>query len=86
MDAARVGDAVETKDGEVQGRDNNERQRRLDRELQPYTADAWYEPANVKVGYEISFNRYFYKPAPMRSLEEIRADILSEANYLQQTD
>ena len=30
----------------------------------------------VKVGYEISFNRYFYKPEPMRTLEEIRADIL----------
>ena len=49
----------------------------LEREVLPYAADAWYEPANVKVGYEISFNRYFYKPAPMRSLEEIREDILA---------
>ena len=31
----------------------------------------------MKVGYEISFNRYFYKPQPMRTLEEIRADILA---------
>lgn len=30
----------------------------------------------MKVGYEISFTRYFYQPQPMRSLEEIRADIL----------
>ena len=30
----------------------------------------------MKVGYEISFTRYFYKPQPLRSLEEIRADIL----------
>ena len=30
----------------------------------------------MKVGYEISFTRYFYKPQPMRTLEEIRADIL----------
>jgi type I restriction enzyme M protein len=29
------------------------------------------------MGYEISFTRYFYKPQPMRSLEEIRADILA---------
>ena len=29
------------------------------------------------MGYEINFNRHFYKPQPMRSLEEIRADILS---------
>jgi len=27
------------------------------------------------VGYEISFTRHFYKPAPMRTLEEIKADI-----------
>ena len=27
--------------------------------------------------YEISFNRYFYKPLPLRPLEEIRADILA---------
>ena len=31
----------------------------------------------MKVGYEISFTRYFYKPKPMRSLAEIRADILA---------
>ncbi|MFV1968505.1 MAG: hypothetical protein ACC628_24040, partial [Pirellulaceae bacterium] len=30
-----------------------------------------------KHGYEVSFTRYFYKPQPMRSLEEIRADILA---------
>ena len=32
---------------------------------------------SVKIGYEISFTRYFYKPQPMRSLEEIRTDILA---------
>ena len=36
---------------------------------------AWYNPASVKVGYEISFTRHFYKPQPMRPLEEIMADI-----------
>ena len=48
----------------------------LRREVLPYAPDAWYAPASVKTGYEISFTRYFYKPQPMRSLEEIRADIL----------
>ena len=47
------------------------------REVLPYAPDAWYDPARVKTGYEISFTRYFYKPEPMRSLEEIRADILA---------
>ena len=47
----------------------------LRREVLPYTPDAWYVPKSVKVGYEISFNRYFYKPERMRTLDEIRADI-----------
>jgi len=49
----------------------------IQREVLPYAPDAWYDPDSVKIGYEISFNRYFYKPQPMRTLEEIRADILA---------
>jgi len=45
----------------------------LRREVLPHAADAWYDPASVRVGYEISFTRYFYKPQPLRTLEEIRA-------------
>ncbi|OPX96465.1 MAG: putative type I restriction enzymeP M protein [Syntrophorhabdus sp. PtaB.Bin006] len=47
------------------------------REVLPYTPDAWYDPESIKTGYEISFTRYFYKPQPLRSLEEIRNDILA---------
>jgi type I restriction enzyme M protein len=49
----------------------------LRREVLPHAPDAWYDPESVKTGYEISFTRYFYKPQPLRSLEEIRADILA---------
>ena len=49
----------------------------LRREVLPYAPDAWYVPSSVKIGYEISFTRYFYKPQPLRTLEEIRADILA---------
>jgi type I restriction enzyme M protein len=49
----------------------------LEREVLPHAADAWYLADKVKIGYEISFTRHFYKPQPMRSLEEIRADILA---------
>ena len=49
----------------------------LRREVLPYAADAWYVPDSVKTGYEISFTRYFYRPKPMQTLEEIRADILA---------
>ncbi len=47
----------------------------LKREVLPYAGDAWYQQDSVKIGYEISFTRYFYKPQPMRTLEEIGADI-----------
>ena len=51
----------------------------LRREVLPYAADAWLpdQADSVKIGYEISFTRYFYKPKPMRALAEIRADILA---------
>jgi type I restriction enzyme M protein len=49
----------------------------LRREVLPHAPDAWYDPASVKTGYEISFTRYFYKPQPLRTLAEIRADILA---------
>jgi type I restriction enzyme M protein len=49
----------------------------LTREVLPYAPEAWYDPSSVKTGYEVSFTRYFYKPQPLRSLVEIRADILA---------
>lgn len=49
----------------------------LKREVSPHVPDAWYKADSVKIGCEISFTRYFYKPQPMRSLEEIRADIVA---------
>ena len=47
------------------------------REVLPHASDAWFEESSVKIGYEISFTRHFYKPEQLRSLEEIRADILA---------
>jgi type I restriction enzyme M protein len=47
------------------------------REVLPHTEDAWVNESKTEIGYEISFNRYFYKPQPLRSLEEIRKDILA---------
>ncbi len=46
------------------------------REVLPHAPDAWITMDATKIGYEISFARYFYKPTPLRSLEQIRADIL----------
>jgi len=47
------------------------------REVLPYTPDAWIREDATKIGYEISFTRHFYKPQPLRTLEEISADILA---------
>ncbi len=45
------------------------------REVLPHVPDAWIDQEATKIGYEISFTRYFYKPQPLRTLEEIRTDI-----------
>ena len=47
------------------------------REVRPYVDDAWINLPPTKIGCEISFNKYFYKPAPLRSLAENEADILA---------
>jgi type I restriction enzyme M protein len=47
------------------------------REVLPHALEAWVDDSKTAIGYEISFTRYFYKPEPLRSLEEIRADILA---------
>jgi type I restriction enzyme M protein len=49
----------------------------ISREVLPHAPDAWYDPVSVKVGYEISFIRQFYKLQPLRTLEEIAGDILA---------
>ncbi len=47
------------------------------REVLPYTPDAWIKKGATKIGYEVSFTRHFYKPQPLRTLEEISSDILA---------
>lgn len=47
------------------------------REVRPYVGDAWIELPLTKIGCEISFNKYFYKPTPLRSLEENEKDIIA---------
>ena len=49
----------------------------IEREVLPYTPDAWIKEQATKIGYEISFTRHFYKPQPLRTLDEIRRDIIA---------
>lgn len=46
-------------------------------EVQPHVPEAWINISSVKIGYEISFNKYFYRHKPLRSLEEVTRDILA---------
>jgi len=48
----------------------------FEKEVKPHVPDAWMERSKDKIGYEISFTKYFYKYKPLRPLEEITADIL----------
>lgn len=44
-------------------------------EVLPFAPGAWYDKGKMKVGFEIAFNKYFYKYQPLRTLSEIAADI-----------
>lgn len=46
------------------------------REVKPHVAEAWINLDATKIGYEISFNKYFYRHKPLRSIEEVSNDIL----------
>ena len=47
----------------------------FEREVRPHVPDAWMERSKDKVGYEINFNRHFYKYTPPRPLEVIDAEL-----------
>ena len=46
------------------------------REVKPHVEESWIDMSSVKIGYEISFNKYFYRHKPLRSIEEVGAEIL----------
>lgn len=50
------------------------------REVQPHVAEAWINLDATKIGYEISFNKYFYKHTPLRNIEAVTKDILELEN------
>ena len=45
------------------------------RSILPYAPDAWHVPKTVKLGYEINFNRYFYKSDRLRTRSHISGDL-----------
>ncbi len=49
----------------------------FEREVKTHLPEAWIDESKTKTGYEINFTKYFYEFKPLRSLAEIRADILA---------
>ena len=47
----------------------------MENEVRPYAADAYIDEKQTKIGYEISFTKYFYKPVELRSMTDILADL-----------
>ena len=45
-------------------------------EVKPHVDEAWIDLEKTKIGYEISFNKYFYQHKPLRSIEEVSTEIL----------
>ena len=46
-------------------------------EIRPYTEDSWIVEKSIKIGYELSFTKYFYEPVKLRPLADIDKDILA---------
>src|SRR5690606_34589943 len=47
------------------------------REVKPHVEEAWIDLDKTKIGYEISFNKYFYQHKPLRPIEEVSQEILA---------
>ncbi|PHV61303.1 type I restriction-modification system subunit M [Cyanobacterium aponinum] len=45
-------------------------------EVRPHVEDAWLDMSKTVIGYEISFNKYFYQHQPLRSLQEVSKEML----------
>jgi type I restriction enzyme M protein len=49
----------------------------MEREVLPHVPDAWVDETKTNIGYEINFTKYFYQYKPLRSLDDIRKDIMA---------
>jgi type I restriction enzyme M protein len=52
----------------------------IQREVLPHVPDAWVDESKTRIGYEINFTKYFYQYKPLRTLEDIRQDIMALEN------
>lgn len=55
----------------------------IENEVHMYAPDAWVDEKATKIGYELSFIKYFYKPTAIRSMDQIVEEL---KNLEQETD
>ncbi len=46
------------------------------KEVKPHVEEAWIDLDRTRIGYEISFNKYFYQHKPLRSIEEVSQELM----------
>ena len=56
--------------------DNSEIHQYFLDEVKPHVGEAWINLDSTKIGYEISFNKYFYQHKALRSMDEVATDII----------
>jgi type I restriction enzyme M protein len=49
----------------------------MEKEVLPHVPDAWVDETKTNIGYEVNFTKYFYQYKPLRSLDDIREDIMA---------
>ena len=49
----------------------------MEKEVLPHVPDAWVDHSKTNIGYEVNFTKYFYQYKPLRSLDDIRKDIMA---------
>ncbi len=47
----------------------------IEKEVKPYAPDAYVDESKTRIGYEISFTKYFYKPVELRDMKDILASL-----------
>ena len=57
-------------------KDNNPIHRYFLAKVKPHVQEAWINLDSTKIGYEVSFNKYFYRHKPLRSLEQVTQEII----------
>lgn len=58
----------------------------FENQVKPHLSESWVDESKTKIGYEINFTKYFYEFKPLRSLKEIRADILALEDKILKTE